>query len=361
MSGRWQPTDAELDVIARHNTTEAARIIGRSKDVIIRARRENDITNPFYRTRATHAATEPIDEDDLAGRGGFPEYRQPIWNIPEDAKLDSGLWTAFEQAQQEMASIDTERDEVDVSLPGDRPALVVFLSDLHIGHTACQMQRLRTDLETIRNTPNMYCILGGDLTDNVVTSVASRGMHHEQLAPLRVQKHLTDEMTKYLGRNKVIAMILGNHDAWSISNDDFDPIKYLADKLNVPYLGAYGFINASIGRECYRILAAHMFRMRSSFNKTHQAKRLMDFMGDADAVFTGHTHDSAAESTHVRQKRAFFGQSGTYMRSSRYSKALGFTPATSEMPGVILFPNEHKIIGVHDGIIDGPRILKAFS
>lgn len=339
-----------------HNTTEAARLIGRSKDTILRVRRDRNITSPYDGQRSRASAT--TDEDDTPAE--LPELKQPVWNIPADAPLDSGMWNALEGVQKQMDALNTERDEVTIDLADDAPVMVVFSSDWHLGHTSCLMSKLRTDLETIRNTPGVYTVLGGDLMDNVVTSVTSRGMSHEQLTPVRVQKELIHDATAYLGSEKVLAMIIGNHEHWSLNSDDFDPVAYFAKRLKVPYMGAFGFINVTLGGITYRILAAHQFRMRSSFNKTHQGKRLNDFHGDADVVFTGHTHDSAAETTHIRQKSTFIGQAGTYLRSSRYSKQLGFTPATPEMPGVILFPKRKKAIGVYDALVDGPRMLAAF-
>lgn len=289
----------------------------------------------------------------------IPEREHQSWHLGPDA-LGGHLWDTLEQLQRGMDALDIERDEVSVTLPDDRPVLIVFSSDWHCGHTSCQMPRLRRDLELIRATPGCYAILGGDLLDNPNTSVLSRGMSHEQLAPLRIQKQLVEEATEYLGAENVLAMLLGNHDAWSIRTDDFDPIAYLCKRLGCPYLGAYGFVNVTLGAQTYRILAAHQFRMRSSFNKTHQGKRLMDFMGSADVVFTGHTHDSAVEMTHIRQKPVFIGQAGSYLRSSRYSKALGFTPSSPEMPGALLFPHEHKVIPVYDAFTEGLFILNAY-
>jgi predicted MPP superfamily phosphohydrolase len=343
---RREPTADELADLPLLNTEQMTLKHGVSDSVVRRWRKEHKAPNPA----TVYADPEPVAHEDHSG----------VWKIPESANFDDGMWTALESVQRELAALSNERFEVEVALPGDQPSLVIFQSDLHIGHTSTDMSKLRLDLETIRNTPGMYVILGGDLTDNVVTSVTSRGMHHEQLTPTRVQKHLIDEAVKFLGREKVLAMVLGNHDAWSISNDDYDPISYLANKLGCPYLGPFGFLTLRLGTETYRVLAAHQFRMRSSFNATHQAKRLEDFQGEADVVFTGHTHESAAESTWRRHQRKFYGQAGSYLRNSRYSKSLGFGQVTMEMPGAILFPDRHKVIGVHDGIGDGPTLLRAW-
>lgn len=357
---RWQPTESDLTVIRRNNTTDAARILGRAKGTIHRVRSELGITTTTVTRQKSAPIPEPEDVDADEEPARIPEFAQPIWHIPPETRFESGMWHALEGVQREMSALDTERDEVAVELPDDRPVLVAFSSDWHLGHCSCLMSKLRTDLETIRNTPGLYVVLGGDLMDNVVTSVTSRGMSHEQLTPVRVQKELIHEAVAYLGAEKVLAMVLGNHENWSLSSDDFDPIAYFAKRLNAPYLGAFGYITVTLGGVVYRILAAHQFRMRSSFNKTHQGKRLNDFHGDADLIFTGHTHDSAVESTHIRQRQTFIGQAGTYLRSSRYSKQLGFTASTPEMPGAILFPRRKKAIGIYDALVDGPRMLAAF-
>jgi predicted phosphodiesterase len=348
---RREPTLAELEILASSQSiTEAKQALNAGTDTIRRWIEEHGVSpgNPLADVPRTTG---------LPGTGK-PEH----WDIPASATFQNGMWSLFEQLQQEMDKLDTEVDEITVNLPDDKPVLISVSSDWHVGHTQTDMPALRQDLEAIKNNDGFYTILLGDLLDNVSTSVASRGMHHQQLHPVRIQKELVDEAVHFLGREKVLAMVLGNHENWSISADDFDPVEYLARKLGAPYLGAFGHININLGSERYRILAAHMFRMRSSFNKTHQAKRLKDFVGTGliDAVFTGHTHDSASEETYSQNHRTFFGQAGTYQKHSRYSKQLGFTASTQEMPGVVLWPDKHKIFGIHDSMTDGPLLLEAF-
>jgi hypothetical protein len=82
-------------------------------------------------------------------------------------------------------------------------------------------------------------------------------------------------------------------------------------------------------------------------------------MGEADATFTGHTHEGSGENTKRRGQQKFYGQAGTYLQSSRYGKSLGFTGATAEMPGVILWPGTKKFLGFNDAFTDGITHLRA--
>lgn len=356
---RWEPTEAEIAVLRRHNNTEAARRLGRAKNTVQRIRAEYAIPNPGRRLdELPEDETPPVDTE----ADGARLAPSGVWEIPPDfATFHNGLWAALERVQDEMLGRDTEMTEVDVPLADDAPVLVAYVADIHLGHTQSRLDLIRRDFERIHNTPGMYCILGGDLTDNVVTSIATRGSYHEQLTPLRIQRALIDEALAFVGPDNVLALILGNHDAWTQRDVDFDPIAYLAHKLQRPYLGPFGFLNLTLGSQRYRVLAAHQFRMRSSFNATHQAKRLEDFTGDgADIVFTGHTHEPAAESTYRRGAAKFYGQAGSYLLSSRYSKSLGFGHVTADMPGAVIFPEQHKVIGVRDAFEDGIHLLSSY-
>lgn len=273
--------------------------------------------------------------------------------------LDSDLWASVEKAQ-ELVSVYRHTDiEANVTIDDDAPVMVVFMSDLHVGHTNCNMRKIREDCEIIANTPGMFVIFGGDMTDNVNTLVAGRGSFHETLTPNDIQKELVERLAEFLGPEKILAMLLGNHDEWSMKTDGFDPVRYLAKHVGAPYLGPFGYINVGHGDNVYRILAAHQFRMNSSFNKTHAAKRLMDFVGDAHVVFTGHKHDPASEQVYVRREKRFYAQSGSYLKSSVYGTRLGFTESTAEMPGVLLYPDRFKFVGVFNALDEGVDFLES--
>lgn len=282
-------------------------------------------------------------------------------DVLEHIAFNNEVWLALEKYQAAIHVLDDEVDEVDRRVKDNEPIIVVFMSDLHIGHIWTQHKQLRLDCETIRNTPGIYTILGGDLIDNVTTGVAPRGMHHENISPGMVQKMLAEELTEYLGAENVLAMILGNHDEFSKKSDDFDVVRYLAKHIGCPYLGAFGFVNVQLGKQEYRLLVGHQFRMGSSFNLTHPVKRFWEFHGDSntDATFLGHRHEGATETAPKQKTDRFWAQSGTYLKRSVYSQRLGFGEARPTMPGVLLWPDTHTVMGIHDVFAHGPWLLEA--
>lgn len=325
-----------------------------------------EITQSAYRKkwRHSHSVTQKLLEELETKRENLVADADSgvlTGDVLDEITFNNEVWSALERYQQAIHSLRTERSAVSRSLSDDEPVLIVWQSDLHLGHVETMYRKLRQDCEIIRNTPGMYVILGGDLIDNVVTGVSARGMHHEQLTTIHIQKYLAEELTEYLGPENVLAMLLGNHDEWSEKSDDFDPIGYLAHKIGCPYLGAWGTINLGLGDESYSILCAHQFRMRSSFNLTHSAKRFWDFLGNSeiDAVMMGHTHEAASETAPKQQRYMFFGQAGSYLRTSRYGRRLGFGDSLPHMPGVLLWPDSHTALGIHDAFEHGPWMLAA--
>ena len=44
------------------------------------------------------------------------------------------------------------------------------MADLHISDSMCDFKLIMERIEYIKNTPNAYCILGGDLMDTAIAS-----------------------------------------------------------------------------------------------------------------------------------------------------------------------------------------------
>lgn len=291
---------------------------------------------------------------DLAGQTDAP-LEAPY--VP----FDNNVFDAMIAYQREVLALDTEVDETHFSVPGDTPALLIYVSDLHMGHIKTDHIQIKQDLEWIRNTDGVYITFGGDLIENVNIVTAARGSFHEQITGIDIQKYYMDEMVGYLGREKIMGMILGNHDEWSLKSDAFNPIKYVSDRHGIPYMGAFGFVNVGTGNEEYRMLTAHQFNMGNSrLNLTLGAKRFWEAHGDSktDATFIGHRHEGASEHAPKQGRDVFFGQAGSYQRDSVYSQRKGFGRTSPKMPGIVVFPDEHHVIGVHNAFKDGPVILR---
>lgn len=302
-------------------------------------------------------------ENEAARNGGESATDDTAGDTTQAAPLPepepgSSLWAQYERLQRVIWEQETETCEAALSIETDQPILLPFTSDWHVGSQHCRMERLRLDLDAVaRANGAVRLFLGGDLFSFALPN--SVGGQFEELARPKLQRQMVDELIEPV-TEYVASICSGNHDARAANVADFDAVGYLAERIQKPYFGPFGMLHLTVGGYEYHILGAHSFRMRSSFNKTHQAKRLMDFVGDADAVFTGHTHDAAGETTEVRQRARFFGQAASYQIPGGYARSLGFTAGSPKMPGVLLFPAERRVIGTWDAFGDGLHLLASY-
>lgn len=66
---------------------------------------------------------------------------------------------------------------------------------------------------------------------------------------------------------------LNCHDEWSYRNDTFELGRYLAEKIDVPYLGFGGNLHLHVGENLYKLYLSHDDRYFAKQNLTHGLKR----------------------------------------------------------------------------------------
>lgn len=328
---------------------------GANKDSVAKWRYEAGIPNPHARKAGDRAIT-PAEPDPEEAPALPPVDALP----PPPEHVKSSIWKSLEWYQHEVRSADPRVEEASVTLPDNAPVLVAWTSDWHLGHIECRMDRLRHDLELAARTPGVYLGAGGDLIDNTVSAVAARGMLFESMAPPQVQMYLLEEAAAIVPKDRWLFVCLGNHEAWSVNNVDYDPMAHFARHIDTVYFGAWGYLHVTVGQQRYDILAGHKFSGNSKVNKTGMVKNAMNLLGDADIVFAGHTHTYASEISETRRRERFYAVAGTYLQTSRFGQMLGYPHSSPKMPGAILFPDERRFIATSDAFGQGIHVLASF-
>lgn len=348
------PTDEEAAFLRANqgmSHAEASRQLQRDAGTIAKYRRMLGLPHP---STAKH---RPKDVQPAAAQ---PASADPEVVIPPEMIAKSGMWKSLEWLQREVHKRDPRVEEAWVTLPDDKPVLIVFSSDWHLGHLQCDMGKLWSDLELVAKTPGMYIGVGGDLLDNTVSAVAGRGMLFESMTAPQIQMHLVEEAAALVPPERWLFVCLGNHEAWSVSSVDHDPMAHFAEHVDTNYFGAWGFLHVTLGKYTYDILAGHKFSGNSKINKTGMVKNAMNMLGDADVVFAGDKHDYAAEESMTRRRDRYYAVAGTYLTTSRYGRSLGFPNTAARMPGAILFPNERHVQGTSDAFGHGIHLLSTY-
>jgi hypothetical protein len=213
------------------------------------------------------------------------------------------------------------QDKTEVDINGlaeypNKPFLIYWGSDWHVGNVDCQYNTLKKHIELIENTPNTGMItLGDDIDMGILPKFEVRYM---QTMPPYVQAFtLEDLMAELSGRNPrekqlVLAHCIGNHTHTLMEQSGFLFEKFY-EKSKAAILPGIGEAFVNYGSQRYEIALAHRFFGTSKLNKTLCCKRLMEFAyPNADIAVVGHSHWVANEKFNKGGKSHLAVRPGTY-------------------------------------------------
>ena len=148
----------------------------------------------------------------------------------------SNVWSSILDFQGALEEKSIEQKEISIKIDTDKWIGIAFVGDLHIGNMATDYKTMLEHRDVIANTKNLYTVLNGDYCDNYIPSSHVAGMF-EALFPPAVQKNLAKDYITTI-KDKVLALVAGCHDLWSLKASDFDLTEYLAKHGKAAYLGS---------------------------------------------------------------------------------------------------------------------------
>ena len=148
---------------------EIANRMGRTSDSVrqkIKYLRANGYCPPTSPNETESPAEELQAMAKAAGA-----VRQPQAPVVKSSWIDDepmqDIWARHEQTNAKKILKAKELNQFSVDLPADEPIALAFVSDQHISPgTPVDLARMRADAEYIRDTTNLYALLGGDGVDN---------------------------------------------------------------------------------------------------------------------------------------------------------------------------------------------------
>jgi len=201
-------------------------------------------------------------------------------NITE---LDFDEWIDKIERKKKKSSYDLFEYSFDESI------ILKPIGDSHLGSDTVLYKQFWDDVKFVKKTPNCKTILLGDYIDNF-TKFSPGSAVYDQLMPPAEQKVKIEWLVRYMGNDKILGIVQGCHDEWSYRNDTFELGRYLAEKIDVPYLGFGGNIHLHVGENLYRIYVSHDDRYFSKINLTHGLKRAWREEEDFDLGISAHRH-----------------------------------------------------------------------
>lgn len=235
------------------------------------------------------------------------------------------------------------------------------LFDLHIGDSLSDGLLIQETIDHIKNTPNAYCILGGDLMDTAIaTSVGDTyGANLQPMQQLEVCVKLFEPI-----KDKILCIVPGNHEHRIYRSDGMDITAIMAAQLGLQgkYSATSSFLFVRLGKDqserhhgrkvSYSIYCYH----GSGGGKKEGGKinRLADMaqICDADVYICGHTHLPAIfrtgfyrasyQNSSISYTDKLYINAAACLNYGGYGEAAGFKPSSKINPVIYLDGSQKK-------------------
>ena len=195
---------------------------------------------------------------------------------------------------------------IKVDLPQELEKLEIHLfADEHIGDEHCDLERLKERIEYVKNTPNAYCILNGDILDNA-TKTSIGDTYTQEFNPMEQLQRAVELFSPIA--EKCLCITHGNHENRTYKKEGINLSYLIATQLGLcdkyTPTSAVLFIrfgkvpdgklesngSGNVRKLCYTIYSLH----GSGGGRKEGAKaiRLADMATiiDVDIYINGHTH-----------------------------------------------------------------------
>ncbi|QDP64012.1 MAG: hypothetical protein Tp1100DCM51572_9 [Prokaryotic dsDNA virus sp.] len=316
-------------------------------------RRDNGISVEAWRNRVRQAY-----ENGAITRTEKPHF--VIEHLKKAAGSGDDLWAAIEE-KSKVAIQNVEHNRwADIRVNADKGKYIAiaFASDQHIGNPFCDHERLRLDTEMVERTENCFIIHAGDYIDNFIVDKPRPAM--KAPIPPSVQWKLCEHYLD-MTPTSLMAIVAGNHDLWTASMTDYDPLKRLAEERSVLYHAHELNIRLWIGDQPYHISVRHKRRGNSQIDPSRVVKKMWDDgEADFDIGVVGHHHTPLVSPFTKHSLERWAVRPGAYKIVDTFGEMCGFPRERPTCPVVILSPHTREIQAFSD-LRHGLRTLKALN
>ena len=185
---------------------------------------------------------------------------------------------------------------------GGHDITIIPISDVHLGSPECMEQEFISFIKSVKETPNVYLILGGDLIDNGTKSSVTNPFR-ATMPPSQQKREMANILSEV--RDRCLCFLPGNHERRSGKDADDDPVYDIAAKLDLEslYRENIAFLKIQLGKEggqtvagkdrpTYVIAVTHGsgggILTGGAVNRSERFGYI--FSGMMDALVVGHTH-----------------------------------------------------------------------
>ena len=236
---------------------------------------------------------------------------------------------------------------------------IIPISDVHIGDKTANIKAFREVLERIKNEPNTYTILNGDLC-NMALKNSKSDVYSDELTPMEQVLQVINFLEPI--KDKILVMSNGNHEDRIIKDTNIDVLYLVAKQLHLEqvYSPSWWYLYLSFGKDKkgrnvnYTLTGYHgSGGGRKSGGKINRLEEMSQVV-IADIYLMGHVHKPIATKgvifTPYYQSKTLSKQEMYYLISNSfveyegsYAEKMGMIPSNNGITEAILDGKEKQI------------------
>lgn len=252
---------------------------------------------------------------------------------------------------------------IKIDLPRDLEQIEIHtFADEHLGDRCCDVKRLLQRIEYVKNMPNVYCILNGDIIDNA-TKNSIGDTYAQELNPMNQLQRAVEIFEPI--KDKILCITHGNHENRTYKSEGINLSALIAGQLGLSerYTATSALLFVRLGESsdgrketngsgqrrkiCYSIYTLH--GSGGGRKEGGKINRLADLASiiDADVYIHSHTHlpiimKQAFYRTDVRNstvgivEKLFVNTSSNLDYEGSYGEYGAFKPNSKETPVIYL-------------------------
>ena len=241
--------------------------------------------------------------------------------LPKNPTLNNYLQRASERQEQMKEMAINNENFVGIILP--ETSSIHIMGDLHFGNPNTDNERIAREIEAIKNTPNNYLFLVGDVVDGIFWGGAS-----DQSQTLNEQYGFLRTFFKEM-KGKLLLGVSGEHDSKWASKSGADPYFMMTEESEAPYVRGVAEVSIAVGEQDYKLAVQHKAKGHSMYNKNHPTYRESRFsLQGCDVYISAHTHQKQIAQEAIREfggaRQVTHVSVGPYKSSDEYSERQGY-------------------------------------
>ncbi len=182
--------------------------------------------------------------------------------------------------------------------PAREDITIIPIADVHLGAAECMEQEFIKFIDSIKNNPNIFLVLGGDLINNATRSSVSN-VFEETRRPAD-QKKLMAKILEPVA-DKILCAVSGNHERRSGKDADDDPTYDILCKIDKEdiYRENIAFVKIQMGNSegdgrqnpTYTLVVTHGAGGGAlTGGVVNRGERMGYAIDGMDALIMGHSH-----------------------------------------------------------------------